>query len=204
MSSAIRRLRVGIDLRAFRSAWIVGALASLVLSAGCFGGDDPDRYGKPPTGGNQTPPSASPSVSVSPTIGLSDDEAIKAQYRRFWTETLPKAYAATGAGNRRKILEPAAVDPALTRLLENMASQDADSKRAYGADIPLRESVERMNDLSLVRGCLDSSQSGLIDGASGRKISRGPARNPVLVNLRRGRDNIWRVSFVKFPGGNKC
>jgi len=190
-------------LRAFRSVWIVSMLAGLVLSAGCFDGDDPDRYGKPPTGGERTPASASPSVSASPSDGLSDEEAIKAQYRRFWTEILPAASAAN-EDDRRAILVEAVMDPELSVLLKNMANQDSRGVKGYGADVPLAESIEHRSGVALVRGCLDSSNSGVRDGKTGRRITKGPARNPVRVNLQRAQDNAWRVSHVAFSGGGAC
>jgi hypothetical protein len=183
-------------------AGVAISLVVMALLAGCTTSEE-FKYGKPPTSNPRPSKTATESPRPSPTSSPTDEQQILAQYQRFWTDVLPRAYAAP-AVNRRAILKPVVVDPALTRLLRNMSAQDADSKRAYGFDRPLRQKVERVNELSLVRGCLDSSKSGLLNVKTGKKISRGPALNPVLVNLRHGNDGVWRVSFVKFSGGTKC
>jgi hypothetical protein len=196
----LRRInRVSVMNSGLRVGAVLATVFALVVVAACTG--DGERYGELPT----PEPSASKksSLSPSPSPSLSDEQQIIAQYKRFWTEVLPKAYAARRS-ERQAILQPVVVDPALTKLLRNMAAQDADGKRAYGADIPLRQNVEVVKELSLVRGCLDSSKSGLMEAQSGKKLNRGPAQNPVLVNLMHSLDGSWRVSFVKFPGGSKC
>lgn len=180
---------------------IVLTVATMLLS-GCVTDSD-DRYGSPPS--RTTAPSLTPSAAGVSQNGIApvERDKIRAQYRRFWSEVLPEAYN-SDSSRRRAILEPYVVDPALSKLLQNMASQDAAGQRAYGVDIPISETIEKVNDLSLVRGCLDSSKSGIRDAATGKKLNRGPERNPVLVNLRRSSEDVWRVSFIKFPGGRVC
>lgn len=184
--------------------WRIGVavVAVLAVSGGGCNGDDKDRYGKPPSDGPPTTASSG-SASPSPSASLTDEQQILAQYRKFWTEALPKAFAAVPSA-RRSVLTSATMDPELSVLLQNMAIQDNAGERGYGSSIPLRQTVETNASVSLVRGCLDSRDAGVLSVKTGKKLTRGPAQNPVLVNLKRGSDRVWRVSFVSYPGGSKC
>jgi hypothetical protein len=139
---------------------------------------------------------------VSPTGTV--EEQILGQYRRFWTEALPAAQAASDDRGRSQILAPVAMEPALTLLIRGMAKLDREGQRAYGHDVPLRESVERQGSTALVTGCLDSSRTGVADRATGERLTVGVPTNPVLVTLKRGADGLWRVFGTKFPGGHRC
>jgi hypothetical protein len=96
------------------------------------------------------------------------------------------------------------MEPALSLLVEGMAELDSKNRRAYGHDIPLRETVDREAGTALVTGCLDSSAAGVADARTGQKLTVGVPTNPVFVTLKRDRDQIWRVFGTMFPGGTKC
>ena len=182
-----------------RKASVVALLIGLT-AAGCQK-DDESRYGVPPT----DRPSAigsSPTVAV-PSPSPADAQQVLAQYKRFWTDALPRAFSVK-AEQRRAILAPVVMDPELTTLLHNMTETDKAGEKGYGADIPLRQRLEIRAGISLVRGCLDSSRAGFADLLTGKEKTRGIAQNPVLVNLRRAGDGVWRVSDVSYPGGTKC
>jgi hypothetical protein len=132
------------------------------------------------------------------------EEQILAQYRRFWTDSLPSAQAASDANTRSRLLAPTVMEPALSLLVEGMAGLDRKGKRAYGYDIPLREVIERKGDTALVTGCLDSSHTGVKEDRTGRKLTVGVPTNPVFVTLKRASDRIWRVYGTQFPGGRRC
>jgi hypothetical protein len=152
------------------------------------------------------PPAPSSAASVTPTPSPSGtaEEQILAQYRRFWTEALPAAQAASDARNRSRILEAVVMEPALHLLVGGMAMLDREGRKPYGRDIPLHEVVERQGDTALVTGCLDSSHAGVADRATGEKLTVGVPNNPVFVTLKRDHDAVWRVFGTRFPGGRRC
>ncbi len=170
--------------------------AVLVLVAGCD--DEPDYRRLPPTS-SATPSAAAPNVSPS----LTTEQQILAQYERFWTEAAPASDSASNH-ERRAILAPVVMNPQLDLMLNNAAVLNARGERSYGVDRPLRQTVVINGDLALVRGCLDSSKSGIADKASGRPKTRGVPQNPVLANFRRGADFVWRISGITYPGGRSC
>ena len=96
------------------------------------------------------------------------------------------------------------MNPELGVLLNNMAATDSMNQAGYGVDIPLRQTVQRTATIALVRGCLDSSRSGIKDLKTGKRLLRGPAQNKVLVNLKPGPDHVWRLSAIEYPGGSGC
>lgn len=185
---SIGSLRLGLTL-----------CAVLMLLAGCPKNGDEDQYGEPPTSSSR---SAQPRSST-PSPVQAEEERILLQYQKFWAETLPRAFAAA-AKDRLALLASVTMDPELKLLLGNMAENDKNGETGYGADAPLSQTIERKGGVALVRGCLDSSRAGIKEISSGRKLTRGPARNKVLANLRKGADGIWRVYAVTYPGGSKC
>lgn len=127
-----------------------------------------------------------------------------AQFRKFWTDALPKASAAPAA-QRRAILEPVATDPALSQLVDTMRGQEQDGYRGYGVDIVLSAAIEgREKSLVLVRACLDSSNTGLVEVKTQRKVSPGRSKNPVRVNLKPDQIGTWRVSYIDVIEDGTC
>ena len=177
-----------------RIVLIAGAVVVLGVT-GCSG--DGTGPVDPPV-----PTTATVTPSASPT-GTAEEQ-ILAQYRRFWTETLPAAQAASGDRERTRILAPVVMEPALRLLIGGMAKLDRQGQQAYGQDVPIREVVERQGGTALVTGCLDSSQTGVADRATGERLTVGVPTNPVLVTLKRGDDAVWRVFGTRFPGGRRC
>jgi hypothetical protein len=176
---------------------VAGAVVVLGV-AGCSGHErGPVDPPVPPT----APTTASGAPSVSPTGTV--EEQILAQYRRFWTETLPAAQAAP-VERRKAILAEAAMEPALSFLLDGILELDRSGERAYGHLIPAGETVKRLRGTALVTGCLDSSHAGTIDAESGRVLAKGPGREQVLVTLKVGSDSAWRVYQTGFPDGRRC
>ena len=178
------------------------------MTTGC-GSSENEQYGKLPETSRSTPTppatSASPTVDPRPrpTPSRTIDQQIIAQYKRFWLETLPAAFSAP-AQERRAILAPVVMDPELELVLHNMAANDLLHRGGYGVDTPLRQALQRTSTIALVRGCLDSSRGGIKDLRTGKKLKRGPAQNRVLVNLKPGTDNVWRISAIHYPGGSGC
>ncbi|HEY0357970.1 MAG TPA: hypothetical protein VGD11_05280 [Mycobacteriales bacterium] len=141
--------------------------------------------------------------AAEPTKSVSAEDQILGQYRRLWTETLPQATAAD-AKARKQILAVTLAEPALSRALTGLKTLDENGRTQYGKDVPLSQSVRRTGNTAVVSGCLDSSKAGAVDRATGRKINRGPATNPVTVTLTKGPDGVWRVSNTVFGNSKKC
>jgi hypothetical protein len=141
--------------------------------------------------------------AAEPTKPVPAEEQILGQYRRLWIETLPQATAADEK-SRKAILAATLTEPALSRALAGLTTLDRNGRTQYGHDVPLRQSVRRTGNNAVVIGCLDSSQAGAVDRATGRKINRGPATNPVTVTFAEGPDGVWRVSNTEYGNTKKC
>lgn len=197
--------------------WACRAFSTLVLLAAACTADEeygtvPDAAvepirpratapatGSPPTVASAARPSAPRKSTGTPSV----EASIVTQYRRFWVDALPAAAAAPPA-RRSAILAPVTAEPQLSHLVRSLASLDARGQRDYGADVPVRQTVQVSGELALVDGCLDSSHSGVADAATGAPVTRGVPRNPVRADLTRGRDGVWRVSAVTYPPDSTC
>jgi hypothetical protein len=147
----------------------------------------------PACGGGEPAPEKSPTT----------EEQVLAQYRKLWTETLPAATTAA-ADERKAILAATLADPELTHALGRLAAMDENGQTSYGTDVPLRQTVTLQGEKAVVTGCLDSSQTGLADRETGRKLTKGVATNPVSLTFERGSDGVWRVAQTRFPGTRRC
>jgi hypothetical protein len=182
---------------------VSGAVTVLAVSACSSDGGSPVD---PPTPGSTSGSHASvvptsPVPSASPT-GTAEEQ-ILAQYKRFWTQALPDAFAAPAA-DRRAVLAPVAMDPALSQLVTGIANLERRGQTNYGFDQPISQTLRRVKKQALVRGCLDSSHSGLAEIESGKRLQRGDPRNRVLVRLDLDVDNVWRVYAVGYRPEATC
>ena len=182
---------------------IARSLASiaLVLLPGCTA-DSESRYGTVPAIPDS--PSAGSVASKSTTSNSrTDDEMTIAQYRTFWTVALPRAYAAEPA-QKPAMLESVVDRPLMNYLLQRIARLQKSGRTSYGHDEPRWHRVEKLSTSPrtvLVRGCLDSSGTGVMEMRSGRKLTVGVPNNPVLVKLRRDSGGVWLIVGFHFPGG---
>ncbi|HEY0485321.1 MAG TPA: hypothetical protein VGD72_03615 [Mycobacteriales bacterium] len=178
-----------------RVAAVVGTLALLGLPA-CGGSPTP----------TPTPARRIPTGEPSPSRVAADDtveKRILARYRALWTDVLPAAAAAPPA-DRRRILAAAMTEPALSATLAWILALDRAGQRVYGHALPVAELVQQEGGAALVRGCLDSSRVGKADARTGNVLSRGLAREAVLVTLKRDADGVWRVYGTYFPKDPRC
>ncbi|HEY0485320.1 MAG TPA: hypothetical protein VGD72_03610 [Mycobacteriales bacterium] len=150
-----------------------------------------------------TVPACSGGQKPAAAQSASTETQILDQYRKLWSETLPAAMSAA-PGERKDILSTTLTDPELGNALDRLAAMDRRGRRAYGSDVPLRQTVTLTGATAVVTGCLDSSQSGIADSKTGRKLTRGVATNPVSVTFHRGKDGVWRASETRFPGTRTC
>ena len=181
-----------------RRPWssVVIGLAIAVAATGCrsSGRVHVDQPGSS-TAVSSPVASSSPSPTPPPTV----EQQVLAQYAAFWPAQTKASLA--DEADREAVLAPYTADPELRSLLDGIAAQRRLGKVFYGADIP-RPAIEMLSEdrgIAVVRDCADSSQTGLMDAATGEKLTRGVERNPVVTTMHRGADGVWRVTFLTHP-----
>ena len=184
-----------VRCRRIRRVIVIGCLTAAAITS--CSSSAKVRVDQPGTGS----PSGSPTASgiPSPTPSLTVDQQILGQYGGFW-KVQTKASLAEEA-DREAILAPFTIDPELHSLLDGIAAQRRLGRVFYGADIP-RPAIEMLSTdrgIAVVRDCADSTQTGLMDAATGQKLTTGVERNPVVTTMHRGDDGSWRVTFLTHP-----
>ncbi|MCW2567427.1 MAG: hypothetical protein JWN54_1524 [Mycobacterium sp.] len=188
-----------------RTAAVAGALAVLGMSA-CVG--EGSAAPRPSSSLSPSlPPAPSPSSSaprsVTATPSGTAEEQVLALYRRYWTTVLPAA-AAVPRAERRALLEPLMVEPALSGALALLLSIDRAGQRLYGHAVPVSQVVQWRDGAAVLRGCINSYEMGRIDVDTGKFVSRGRPREAVLMAFQIGDDGAWRVSAMYFPKDPRC
>jgi hypothetical protein len=145
--------------------------------------------------------SASPSPSAKPT-GTAEEQ-ILAQYRRFWTDAFPRAFAAP-ADQRRTILSPVVTETLLSELLRVAREIDEKGQISKGVPVLLEQAVTRERANAVVLGCLDMSAVVEIDEATGKVVHRGPPTDSTTTFMKRERDEVWRAYALGEPTGSPC
>lgn len=147
--------------------------------------------------GSATPtplPTASPSVTPTP---LDEQAALLAQYRKFWANLTP--VSRMPAAQRRAVLAELAIDPALKSILYGFTQADTKNQVLYGANVP--RPTARINPdatTALVDDCQDSSNAGVADQSTAKRITVGVARNHVSVTMKKQPGELWKVSYVDY------
>jgi hypothetical protein len=148
-------------------------------------------------------PSASPSaasrtVSPAPTPST-EKEKILAQYRRFWATLTPASV--TAGSHRLQMLRAVSTEPSLSRTAGGMHTADAIGEVGYGVPQTHPQITKVAGEEAWLRDCLDASNVGRVKVTTGRKTTRGTTHDLAVVSMRRGDDNVWRVSTVdlSFP-----
>jgi hypothetical protein len=180
-----------------RIVLIAGAVVVLDVT-GCSG-DGKGPVDPPVPSATSSAASVAPTASPTGTV----DEQILAQYRRFWTETLPAVFAAT-PDQRRHVLEPVAADPLLPELLRLAREFDDNNEVASGSPVVLKQMINRRGREVIVFGCLDMRPAIRTDSATGRVTYRGKPRDPNQAYFRAGADGTWRVYALDERPGSKC
>lgn len=200
-----RLVRTAVGALALRTAVVAGpALAAVTMAlatAGCSAGSSA-AVPSPSTAGptRLSVPASSQSPSSDPSAAATT--AVLRQYDAFWG-ALPPASAATTDTSRLDALFATTTTPELSQLVEMLGKQRTAGKVLYGRDVlhPVVTSVA--NGLARVTDCQDSSQSGVMDLKSGRRLTVGVSRNPVDATLLM-RGGVWKVSVVHYRPGDTC
>jgi hypothetical protein len=185
---------------------VAGAVIVLVLGGCSTSAATPEGTPTPavPVGSTSASASASP-TAVSSQIASTGtaEEEILAEYRRLWRQVIPAAAAAKPA-DRRALLEPVLMDPALSEHLAWLIKLDRAGQKSVGRSEPLAEVIQRQGDTAVVKGCLDSSNVATVEVESGTYVGRGLPHEIVVVTFERADDGKWRVSGWKFPKDPRC
>lgn len=145
---------------------------------------------------------ASTAPKASPTAAMSAEQQVLAQYRSFFASIRP-IWLAPAATRKAKLAE-LAMDPQLRTLLKGMAAADRAGEVPYG-DVSIKPKVVRLQAaLATIEDCQDTSRNGRMKKATGRKVTIGRKGEPVLATMKRGTDDVWRVSSVDYQQGLTC
>jgi hypothetical protein len=184
-----------------RTAVVAGALAVLGMAA-CVG--EGSAAPQPSSTPSRVPsPSSAAPRSVTATPSGTAEQQVLALYRRYWTTALPAA-AAVPRAERRAVLGPLMAEPALSGALVLLLSVDRAGQRLYGHAVPISQTLQWRDGAAVLRGCLNSYQTGRIDVDTGKYVSRGRPREAVLMTFQTGDDGTWRVSAMYFPKDPRC
>jgi hypothetical protein len=167
------------------------------LLVGCRGEPANDARPVPTSVAASGPTATATGTPGRSTVPVADQ--VLAQYTAFWTVITPASRAP--AARRRAILAPYATDPELSRLLRGLVAAEAVGEGQYGAEVPRARVTSVRGDTAAVIDCQDASNAGKLSLETGKKLTRGVARNPVNATLRRGTDGRWRVATVEFTRG---
>lgn len=143
----------------------------------------------------EEPFSAGTTATPAPTVA-SDEAAVLAAYREFFARQTEISMASKE--QRRALLEPFTVDPALERVLRGMFAAEELGEVGYGEPVvnPTVQSVD--GDTATVTDCQDTSKTGRMKRGTGKVTTRGLKRDNVSTTMLRGEDGVWRVSGVDY------
>lgn len=162
------------------------AAAVIALVAGC--GVDSTA--------TQTGSAQLPATSTSVQDTTSD---IEHAYVEFWTVSNKVVHDDPAVWSAE--LAAVAVEPQLTRMLNNLDTLRSRNVAVYGETREHVTKVDVDGAAAIVTECQDASGSGQADARTGEKKTVGIARNPVTAHMQRGGDGKWRVSEIAYPGG---
>lgn len=170
-------------------ALLGGALAAgLVVVSACSGGSVD----------TQKPPVATSSPAQLDRSNSVTEQAVLAQYSRFWKTLTPAARAA--ATTRGRMLAAVAADPELSSLLRGIANDLRQGRTFYGFPV-VRATVVMVSvarGVALVRDCQDATHTGDAKVSTGELLTRGTAHT-LVVSTMHFVAGAWRVAYVTFP-----
>ncbi|MGQ0631499.1 MAG: hypothetical protein ACT4P1_10680 [Sporichthyaceae bacterium] len=167
---------------------MVALALSLAATAGCSSDGDVDTE---PPAAVDAPTTPGPTSSAP-----SEEQTILAAYREFFARQTEISLAPKE--ERRLLLEPFTVDPALERVLRGMFAAEEFGEVGYGAPEldPTVASID--GDEATIADCQDTSETGRKKRTSGKITTKGFDEDSVRTTMRRGPDGSWRVSSVDY------
>lgn len=178
-------------------AVVVACLAVVGGAAACSSSTTPPA-GRSTSGAGP----ALPSTATDPSPSASSDiPAAESAYRRFLDVDV--SFARLPESQWRAELGRVATDPQLSFAIAVSRQQRRNGITLYGRTVPRSPKVTLGGDQqATLRDCADFSHTGQADAKTGRPKTVGVARTPLEVALVKGSDKRWRVSVVRFPGGD--
>lgn len=145
-----------------------------------------------PTPVSPTPTPTTPLASTAPAD--TEKQKVLADYAAYYRALRP--LAEKPAQERPAALAAVAVDPLYSTILTEYANRDRAGKIAYGETI-LHPEVALLGAAdAAIRDCQDSSHTGLMNKATGEKLTVGVPAFLRLSQMKRGTDGTWRVTTV--------
>jgi len=126
-------------------------------------------------------------------------DAINEAYQNFWA--VGNAVIHDDPAKWRSELAAVAVDPQLSRMLNNLNTLQSRSLTVYGETREHVTKIDVVGASATVQDCQDASGTGQADATTGEHKTVGVPRSPVSARMQRGADGMWRVAEVSFPGG---
>lgn len=201
--------------RALAAALLAGALLSGCGSSDASGLDlqtpAPENTG---TNGDVNAPGASeaptpsvtptPSATTSPTpiAPATEEQKVLAAYSAYYDALGP--ISALPAAERPAALAKLSVDPLYSAAVKELAARDAAGKIVYGQLVVKPVVAVLQGDNAALEDCQDASQFGLMNRATGEKLTVGVKEFKQLSQMKRGADGVWRISAVERTPEAKC
>jgi hypothetical protein len=146
--------------------------------------------------------SSAPSSNPSSTEASASNEVaneVKIAYMHFWSVT--NDIDVNDSAAWRLALQTVAVEPQLSRMVNNLDSLKSRGIAVYGKNVEYVKKIELNGDLATVSDCQDASKSGQADARTGERKTVGIPRNPVSARMQRSPKGNWMVAEISFPRG---
>lgn len=120
-------------------------------------------------------------------------QAVEAAWTRFW-DYYP-TFEELSPAERQEIADAIAVDPLKSQILQGAANADAGGRTGYGTVTHRISWFQSLNSQSniVIADCMDQSQMGSMNKASGKKLTHGFPREDLKGQLAFDPDRGWRV-----------
>lgn len=98
------------------------------------------------------------------------------------------------ADSRRRELSARLADPQLSRVLDRIEQMHAKHLASYGTSVVHVSNVRVDGAKAILRDCQDSSNAGLMNTVTHKKVNRGLKEEGIKAYLSKGGDGVWRVT----------
>ncbi|MBE1533225.1 hypothetical protein [Actinomadura algeriensis] len=95
---------------------------------------------------------------------------------------------------RKQELSTVMVEPQLSRVLKRIDDMKGNNQATYGNIVVHTPRVNLTRNGAVVRDCQDSSNAGLLDTRTQKKLNRGVKERNIKALLEKGAEGRWRVS----------
>ena len=166
----------------------IGVIGAALTLPGCSNGDEAAAL-----------PSSTKSATPLPSA-TSNEAAAKNAYTSFIAvldraDSLPES-------SRKQQLSALMIEPQLSRVLKRVEELQSKNLTSYGKVAVHITSVKVTGNDATLRDCQDSSNAGIMNKHTRKKINRGVKKGNTKAYLVKGTDGQWRVSkYVVYGEG---